>query len=62
MVAAKGDAGILNIPREYTQQQQHYHHHQNESISSSDISTDAILSTRQKTKKRLTRSGKRKQV
>ncbi|KAI9252792.1 acyl-CoA N-acyltransferase [Helicostylum pulchrum] len=63
MVAAKGDAGILNIPREYTQQQHQYHtYHQNQSISTSDISTDAILSNRQKTKKRLTRSGKRKRV
>lgn len=47
MVAAKGDAGILNIPREYLQQPQ--------TISTSDISKDAIISTTRR-KKRLTRS------
>lgn len=59
MVATKGDAGILNIPREYTQQQQQQH------ISTSDISVDAIIpstsrQTNSKHKKRLTRSGKKK--
>lgn len=54
MVATKGDAGILNIPREHTQ----------EHISTSDISVDAIIpsTSRQansKHKNRLTRSAKR---
>jgi hypothetical protein len=74
MIATKGDAGILNIPRKKDSKQHQY-------ISSSDISIDAIIPSnsksdssgegaggigggrvfkRQRFTKRLTRAGKRK--
>lgn len=54
MVATKGDAGILNIPRE-----------QSQSIATSDISLDAIIPAQSRQtpqlKSRLTRSSRKNQ-